>query len=475
MTGKKIGINFAISALSRVIGFFISYFITLRLITGYLKEEGFGQYSTAFAFTYFFSFLADLGLYSLMTRDISRPQANEKKVATDIFSLRLFSITVSLLIAVIVMFFLPYKDEVKIAILLSTLFYFFSSLSQVISGIFQKYLKVWYMSIAEIVSRVIGLAAVWGAIIFNLGLLGIVFATSLAAFVNFLFVFPLARNLIPFSFSLDFTSFKNIFKKTWPIGLSIVFTVVYFKIDTILLSFFRFYHEVGIYNLSYKLFEGLIFFPAMFVGLIMPILSKFALQNKEKFIEYFQKSLHLILVVALPLIIILFTKPLYVVQFFGSNFSKQSLNDAAIVFQMLLGAFFFVALGSLLSNALIALEKQKYLLIAYFFGMIFNIILNLIFIPKFGYFAAGATTLATEALVTLLLLIFLIKDVQLTIYFSDRLRVIIPSIILVLFNAFLPTEISIVYFLFLGALVYFIALYLSRGLTQKDFDFDEKI
>jgi O-antigen/teichoic acid export membrane protein len=306
MVGKKIGINFFISALARVFGFFVSYFITLRLITGYLKEQGFGQYSTAFAFTYFFSFFADLGLYSLMVRDISRPEADEKKVASDIFSLRLFSITISLLIAALTSVFIPYSPEVKIAIVLSTLFYFFSSLSQVIMGIFQKYLKVWRAAIAEIISRIVGVLAVWAVIVFNLGVFGVAFATSLSALVNFALLFPMAKRLIPFSISFDFKKFKGILKQTWPIGLSIIFTVVYFKIDTILLSFYRSYQEVGIYNLSYKLFEGLIFFPAMFVGLIMPILSKYALNLKEKFLEYFKKSLHLILISVFPLIIVLF-------------------------------------------------------------------------------------------------------------------------------------------------------------------------
>lgn len=474
MVGKKIGINFLISAAARVLGFFISYFITLRLITGYLKEEGFGQYSTAFAFTYFFSFLADLGLYSLMARDISRPNVDEKKVASDIFSLRLFSITIALLIAALSAAVLPYSREVKIAIILSTLFYFFSSLTQVIMGIFQKYLKVWNAAVAEIISRIIGVFAVWGVIKFNLGLLGVAFATALAAFFNFILLFPLARRLVPFSVSFDYKNFKSIFKKTWPIGLSIIFTVVYFKMDTIMLSFFRDYEAVGVYNLSYKLFEGLIFFPAMFVGLVMPILSRYALSQKEKFLEYFNKSLHLILLAVSPLVIMLFSKPLFIISFFGPSFSKSSLEDAAAVFQILLAAFFFVALGALLSNALIALEKQKYLMIAYFMGMVLNIIFNLIFIPPYGYFAAAWTTLGTEGLVTIMLLLFLLKDVRAKIYFSGRLRVLVPSIILILFILFLPTQINEIYFFFLTAIVYLVALYLSRSLTLKDLDFGQE-
>lgn len=475
MIAKRIGMNFFVSAFARALGFLISYFITLRLITDYLKEEGFGHYSTAFAFTYFFSFLADLGLYSLMTREISRIDNDEREVATDIFSLRLFSITISLLLATLTAIFIPYPSEVKISIVLSTLFYFFSSLSQVIMGIFQKYLQIWKAAIAEIVSRLIGVLAVFIVITFNLGVMGVAFATSFAAFFNFALLFPMARKLIPFSLSFNYQNFKNIFKKTWPIGLSIVFTVIYFKMDTILLSFYQPYEDVGIYNLSYKLFEGLIFFPAMFVGLIMPMLAKYAIHHQERFLEYFKKSFHLILITVLPLIIVLFNKSFHIVKFFGPAFSLISLQDAAFVFQILLGAFFFVAIGSLLSNALIVLEKQKFLLIAYFVGMVINIILNLIFVPQYSYFATGWTTLLTEGLVSLLLFIFLLKDVSWKIYLQDRLRAIVPSIILILTIIFLPKDISIISFLLLAALVYLIALYVARSITYKDLDFGSEI
>ena len=48
---------------------------------------------------------------------------------------------------------------------------------------------------------------------------------------------------------------RSLFIASFPLGLTLLFNVVYFHIDSIILTFTRTSAEVGIYGLAYKIFE----------------------------------------------------------------------------------------------------------------------------------------------------------------------------------------------------------------------------
>ena len=72
--------------------------------------------------------------------------------------------------------------------------------------------------------------------------------------------------------------------------------------DTILLSLLASQEDVGIYNIAYKVLEFAIFFPAVFAGIVMPLLSKYAFTDREKFKDVFQKSFDILVMCATPFV-----------------------------------------------------------------------------------------------------------------------------------------------------------------------------
>src|SRR4030042_6501356 len=137
---RKIAYNTIFAAGARIIAVALSL-LNVGLIIRYLGKEGFGNYSLILAFLYVFNILADLGLYSLMTREISRPEADEKKIISNIFTLRIVALLVFLGIAAAIIWFFPYSHQVKIGTIIASVSFFFLSAGQVLMGIFQKYLK----------------------------------------------------------------------------------------------------------------------------------------------------------------------------------------------------------------------------------------------------------------------------------------------------------------------------------------------
>ncbi|MBP9728367.1 MAG: oligosaccharide flippase family protein, partial [Candidatus Moranbacteria bacterium] len=112
--------------------------LSIRLMTGYLGQEGFGKYATILAFFAFFTAIADLGLGSVTAREISREGANEGEILGNVVALRMTASLLLLLLSPIVIFSFDYSFDVEVGILIAALATVFSTLSFVLNGIFQK-------------------------------------------------------------------------------------------------------------------------------------------------------------------------------------------------------------------------------------------------------------------------------------------------------------------------------------------------
>ena len=88
----------------------------------------------------------------------------------------------------------------------------------------------------------------------------------------------------------------------------------------------------------------------------------------------------------------------------------KSFTGSVPALQILSLGFPFFFISALLWHLLIIFDKQKYLTIIYASGAIFNVIANLILIPKHGYIAASVVTVVSEALIVLLLTIAVLRS-----------------------------------------------------------------
>ncbi len=462
MLNRKIAINSIISAGARILGLALSLII-IGFISRYLGQAGFGYYATVLAFLFFFTVLSDLGLYSICLREISRPGADEKKIVSNAFTLRLLIGLIVFALAPIVVLFFPYPSEIKSGVLIGAIGFWFLSNQQVLIGIFQKYLKMEKVALAELTGKLIQLSLVAFFVWQEKSFLFIISAVIFGALTNFGLVFLFSRQYVRISLQFDFGFWKKLLRKSLPLGLAIVFTMVYFKLDTIMLSLMKPAEDVGIYNLGYKFLESILFYPAMFVGLVMPLLSKYAFSAREKFRKISQETLNVLLVFALPLIVgTFFLSDRIVVLIAGQDFILS-----AGVLNILIFATGIIFLGVLFSNMIISLEKQKTLAYIYAFGALFNLIANLIFIPKYSYTGAAWTTFLTELAVTLLMVFILFRVLKTFLSFKPVLKYALAALVMALFLFYL-SSLPLFLLILLAVLVYFASLYLFGGISAKE-------
>jgi len=419
---KQIAKNTLYLGLGKVISTALGV-LTVALLLRYLSPDDYGRYTTVLAFILLFGTFVDFGLNLTTTQDISLPDTDVARTLSSIFTLRvLINIALVLILPIILLAF-PYEAEVKNAILISSVLFFTYSLFQVLASYFQKTLQAGKVAFAELVGRIILLATTVLAIYFKFSFLEIMLTIVASSLAQFWMLLRFTAKEIDLKFIIDVQIWKRIMGKTWPIALSVIFTTIYFKGDAIILSLTRGYADVGIYGAAYKILEVLITVPILFMGLVLPYLSRsFAQKDTRAFNKAMQKAWDALCLITLPMVVgtIVLARPIMMI------IAGEGYNDSAAVLRILIIASGIIFLGSLFTHAIVAVNQQKYMIKYYAIAAVLAVILYILYIPTYTYYAAACVTVLAEALIAIAAFV----KVKQTAHFKLSLNIFFKALIL---------------------------------------------
>lgn len=413
---KRVFYNAAAQILGK--GFTAGTTLIVTLLVGRtLGPAGFGEFTKIFVFVGYFYTLVDFGLNSIFV--VGSSPKNEAGLFKVLVSLRLVMAVIFVFLAFSLGLVLPYKlaentgfsPIVKAGIALGSLTILTQALYTSANAFFQKKLRYDLSTIAAVLGSLTILLTVLFIGIGRGSIAQFVLAYVLGGAVMVLSAYVILYKkwrilVVP---KVELSPFLNYLAKSWPIGIALILNLLYFRVDVLILSWVRRPEEVGIYGLSYQFFESSLAIPIFFVNAIYPYLAGVYKQNINQFYKDFRFWFMMLFIfsifLAAFLVLISFFIPIYDLRFAQSKALLMILASGM--------PFFF--LSALLWHILIIFDRQKNLVIIYGTGFVFNLIANLIFIPKFGYIAAATTTVVSEAFILLLLAVFVLKVAKLKI------------------------------------------------------------
>jgi len=463
MSTRKIAYNIIFNSLMKVVTTVVLSLVSIRLITGYLGKEGFGDYATILAFFAFFSAIADLGIGSITAREISREGADESGILGRVASLRIVS---SLAVFLLIPLFLPFSSyalPVKIGIWIAAGTTVFSTFSIFLNSIFQKNIAMDRIAMVEFMGKIVQVTAVYAVVIFHLGFLGIASTLVISLSFNALTAFVLSRKYAKFRFVMDIPFWKRFLYDSLPLGGSAIITFFYFKMDTILLSFIKGSAAVGTYSVAYKVMENLTFFPALLAGLILPLLSRALSVDRNRFRDIADTTFRVFSIIAIPIVLggVFFSEQIIAIV------SGSGFQDSVPVLELLILSLIFIFFGNFFNMILIVGNHQKEQMKVLFVVAISNIVANLILIPRFSYVGAAWTSLGTECMVAALTGILTFRLLRYRPSFEKIGRVMLSALamggILVLTRPF-PFVVSG----FLSVFTYLGALFVLRAVSSAE-------
>lgn len=401
MQHKLIAKNTVYQIIARSATSFIGFLITL-IIARKFGVLGYGDFTKITSYVALFYLVIDFGLNAFFLQ-------YENTKFKNLFYLRmLMSVGIFLLLNLLA-FFLPYNAALgtgfsaaeRFGIFIFSFGIFAQSIILSASAIFQKTVNYYFYMLGTIFGSVINIIVVLIFVYLNFPITYILLGFVLSSFIGALSLLFFTKERI-FPFSLDKEFAGKIIMASWPLGLMLIFNLVYFRADMLLLSIFKTTNDVGIYGLSYKFFDFLIALPLFLSNAIYPFLIK-AKENNQSFFNLTNKYFFVFLIASLIIIVpFWFISPLF-------TLIKSDFASSMLPFRILLLSLPFFFTTSFLQWVLITLGKQKYLMLVYLFSTVLNIALNIIFIPQYSYVACATITLISEGIVFAFLLAELLK------------------------------------------------------------------
>lgn len=462
---RVLAVNTGVQLVGKFVSTILGVFV-VGLMTRHLGTEGFGMYSTANAFLQFFAILLDLGLNVMLVQMLGEragDKAFEDRAVSAAFTLRFLTALVLLGVAPIIGLAFPYPLELKIAIFALWASFFTTALNQIVIGVQQRHLNMRIVAISEVLGRLILLIGVLVARELGWGLIPIVAIVSVGSAIQFFVSFFAARRFASFKLNIDVEFWKILLKRSWPIGLAILFNLIYFKADTLILSLVRPQAEVGIYGAAYRVLEILVTVPFMYAGVLLPIIAKtWVTGNHARFSKLLGHSYDAMTLLVVPLItgtLILATRGMVLVA--GKDFAAS--GDVLRILILATGVIFF---GTISSYAIVALDAQRKMLPIYITVAILALAGYALLIPIYGMWAAAWLTVFSELCVALGATVMSLRISKTTWNPTVTLKALLSAALMA--GAIFPfKDQPLVIPIGIGLVVYAALIFLTRAVSKK--------
>ena len=179
------------------------------------------------------------------------------------------------------------------------------------------------------------------------------------------------------------------------VGLGSVLTLMYGKIDQILVLQYQGVNGAGLYGAAYSLLDRIQFLPGVLMTTVLPIVAAAWPANPERARAAVRRVLGYMAIISLPALAFALAaaRPL-IVLLFGAQFAP-----AAGALQVLMASFIPMCFGYVVGTLAVVVERQRRFVLIALAGLVFNVVANVLLIPRYGYMAAAWITVATEVLV----------------------------------------------------------------------------
>lgn len=462
---KNTGIVLAGDVIFRLISL-----VVIIYLARYLGTAGFGKYSFVFAYLAFFGVITNLGLQTILVREMSRNTSPVPQLIGNAYIIRLILTIFAFVLSMVVITLVSYPKDTTTYVYIAAFTLLFTSFSDFYVVIFQANLRMEYNIFAKLVFKVLSAALIFWIIFSHGTLMQVILALVFSEMVKTLISYSFSRKFVRPRFEIDFGLWKYLFKEALPLALTSVIWIIYHRIDVIMLSFMLGDAEVGLYSAAYKLYEPFSLIPYALMISLFPIMSASFKSSKEKLIKSYRISFKYLVIITLPIVIgTTFIADKIIFLIYGAEFA-----GSATALQILIWTLVFMSISNVLINLLVSINKQKLHMISSGLCAIVNITLNFILIPILNYNGAAIATVVTTAVLFTANFYFISKHLHVLPIHKIIVKPVTSGLVM---GAFIYYFININLFLLvpLSAAVYLVALLALKIFSKEDIEIFKKI
>ena len=358
-----------------------------------LGASGWGTFSYLTSLAAVFTIFSDIGISTVLVREVAKRPEEENKYFSTTFFLKLALTVISFIMLVFITPFftgIPISQFLLVAI---GLLFIFDSFRRFGTSIFRAKERMEKEAFVNIGTQIIIVAGGFIALSITKTPESLATAYALGAGLGLVGAGYFLRDNIRRLFSgFDKELVRSIIKDAWPLSLAAIFGMLLVNIDTVMVGWFREAEYVGYYSAAQKPIALLYILPTLIVGGFFPALARSARENRDEFRRVFERAMGIIVSVAFPVTVgIMLTSSEIVTFVYGIEYAP-----AAAAFRILALTLLTAFPVSILIHGVFAYNKQKSLVPLWVTGAILNVVLNLLFIPRYGISGAAWASFITQ-------------------------------------------------------------------------------
>jgi O-antigen/teichoic acid export membrane protein len=370
------------------------FFLFIIYTARKLGDSDFGKYSYAVTFTGMFLILTDLGLNTLLIRDVAGDRAKLKKYVSHLTPLK-FALSIIAFGAMVFLAGRMHGEPEKIRLIqLLGLFTVATTFLEFGFAIFSAVEQMQYEAFLKTTHRLLIAGFGIGALVLGYGLWGLVFgllAGSLLSMILSWLTLIYKFGKMKLSWNLTFNA--SLLRAAFPLSLMAVFIVIYYRIDILMLAALRGNDaEIGWYTAAVRLIDAIGVVPALAVSAMLPIFSSLQQDSVEALKRIYEKSFKYLFIAGLAVAV---ATSLFAEQLIRVLYGEGFLPSIPAI-RWLVWAVLFMFVNHILLNLLIVIHRQKLNAISTGLCVLVNIGANWLLIPQYGYLGACAATVLTE-------------------------------------------------------------------------------
>lgn len=399
---RKIVKNFVWLLLQLGVTRLFGFFITI-ILARYLSQTDFGRYTYAISITGIFLMLANLGIPSLILREIARQRENAPSIFSAAFAAK-FPLTIVIFIGFIMFLLMTSSPGGRGAVIAIATAYFLENFGTFFAMPFKAIEQMQYLAIGDFIYKTTMIAGVWCMLALTPTLMhvGAVYVLCGAAYMLYYFIiYKRKYSFMPVVQGVAglVSNFAAIIKDAAPMALGGVIMVVYINADIIMLKWLKGEIVTGVYGVSYSFYLGLAMVASLLVQSVFPRLS-YAAEKRQTEVNavVMGGTIKLLFVFSVPIAVggILLANEA-ITCFYGARYLASAMAFKIFMTTVVLNYF-----NLLLGYCLFAERKQNETNAIYAVSIVVNIAGNLFLIPKYSIAGAALATLAAEAFFTII-------------------------------------------------------------------------
>lgn len=373
----------------------ISLFIA-TWIARYLGPEQFGTLQYALAFTSFFLPLSTAQMDPVVTRDLVRKPESKNVILGSALILQLVGGAIALVLCIVSISLLaPFDASIQLLVAIISLKFIFNS-SQPIESWFESQVNSKFTVFADNLAFVSITLLRCILILFKAPLFAFALTIGLEALINAsgLFFFYQKDHQSVWNWRTNFAHLRYLLQESFPLALSSTACVIYTSIDRVMLGNLVGHQAVGIYSSAATLSDAWWFLPTIVSSSLYPTLIHSKQLASGVYRQRLQTFYDLISLLAYCLILLVVPcAGILIPLLYGDSY-----QEAIPILMIYIWSSLFAFQGIAQSRWIVAEGLQNYHLYSRLAGLIVNILLNLILIPRYQGIGAAIATIISYAI-----------------------------------------------------------------------------